>query len=104
MYRQVAKLLDQLEAQDVLEDGVTVPQRISALIATGRIMKMMQDLRKGNFNYGAGSAIDKYSAAFQTADDPRRGVTYPRSTTVVQFDTGRAENDGEYDDDRDFDS
>lgn len=82
LYRQIARLLDQLEKQDILEDGVTVPQRISALIATGRIMKMFQDLRKGEFNAGAGSAIDKYSTAFTTPHDASRGNKGGRPTLV----------------------
>lgn len=97
MYQQVAKLLDQLEAQDVLDDGVTVPQRIQALIATGRIMKMMQDLRKGSLDVGAGTAIDKYSAAFQTPDATGGRSYQPRRPNVIELD--RAEpGDPDYDD------
>lgn len=43
---------------------MTFPQRISAMIAVGRVQKMFIDLRKGDLYAGAGTAIDKYSAAF----------------------------------------
>lgn len=69
LYKQLGKLLDQLETLDVLDkDSVTVPQRISALLACGRVMKMFQDLKKGELNAGAGSAVAKYAAAFASPD------------------------------------
>lgn len=90
MYQQVARLLEQLEEQDVVidkdTDGVTVPQRISALIAAGRIMKMMQDLRKGSLDVGAGSAIDKYAAAFQTPDAASGREPRARPRPAIEFD------------------
>lgn len=92
MYAQVGKLLDQLEAQDVLEDGVTVPQRIAALIATGRIMKMMQDLRKGSLDVGAGTSIDKYTAAFQTTDAIGRRKQYSGALHPSQYHSGSDED------------
>lgn len=86
LYNQVAKLLDDMEAAD-RDDKMTMPQRISALIAVGRVQKMFQDLRKGEFNAGAGSAIDKYSAAFAPANAASRGKQDPRRpSNIVQFD------------------
>lgn len=99
MYQQVDKLIGQLEALDVLEDGVTVPQRIAALIATGRIMKMMQDLRKGSLDVGAGSAIDKYTAAFQTPHAASGREPKPRPTNLVQFDRTDADTNPYADED-----
>ena len=63
LYRQIARLLDDLESADA-EERMTMPQRIAALIAIGRIQKMFVDLRKGEFSVGAGSEVRKYAAAF----------------------------------------
>lgn len=87
MYQQVDKLISALEALDVIDkENVTVPQRIQALVATGRIMKMVQDLRKGTVDASAGSAVNRYAAAFQTPHDPSRGTSGPRPANLVQFD------------------
>lgn len=106
MYAQVARLLGQLEAQKIVinakeEDGVTIPQRIGALIAAGRIMKMMQDLKKGNENAGAGSAIEKYAAAFTPPHDPSGREPKPRPANLVQFDRTDPDTDPYADDDSD---
>lgn len=90
LYQQVGRLLEQLEEQDIVIDkdtqGVTIPQRISALIAAGRIMKMMQDLRKGSLDVGAGSAIDKYAAAFTSPDATGGREPRARSRPAIEFD------------------
>jgi hypothetical protein len=99
LYRQLGKLLDDMERAD-RDELMTMPQRISALIAVARVQKMFQDLRKGEFNAGAGSAINKYAAAFATPDATGRGDKNSRSGTVVQFDPTEREDD----DDRDFDA
>ena len=91
LYAQVGRLLDDMEAAD-RDERMTMPQRISALIAVGRIQKMFQDLRKGELNVGAGSAIDKYAAAFAASHATGRG---DQDGNVVEFD--RSERD-------DFDS
>ena len=67
LYKQLGRLLDDMEAAD-RDDTMTFPQRISAMIAVGRVQKMFQDLRKGDFSVGAGTAIDKYAAAFAATD------------------------------------
>jgi hypothetical protein len=73
LYKQLGKLLDDMEAADAAET-MTFPQRINALIAVGRVQKMFVDLRKGEFSVGRGSAIDKYAAAFSTAHAARGGT------------------------------
>jgi hypothetical protein len=64
LYRQIARLLDDLEAAD-RDERMTMPQRIAALIAVGRVQTIFANLRKNAFNDGsAGSEIKRYSAAF----------------------------------------
>ena len=98
LYAQVGALLDDMEAAD-REERMTMPQRISALIAVGRIQKMFQDLRKGELGVGAGSAISRYAAAFAASDGASVGNS-PAGSNIVQFDTGERDED----DERDFDA
>jgi hypothetical protein len=95
LYAQLGKLLDDMEAAD-RDERMTMPQRISALIAIGRLQKMFVDLRKGEINGGAGSAIARYSAAFAEAHGTgsRNGDA---GSNIVQFDGGGGE-DSERDD------
>ncbi|HEX3522505.1 MAG TPA: hypothetical protein VHT52_10510 [Stellaceae bacterium] len=65
LYKQLGKLLDDMEAADAAET-MTFPQRINALIAVGRVQKMFVDLRKGEFSVGRGTAIERYAKAFAT--------------------------------------
>jgi hypothetical protein len=90
LYAQVGKLLDDMEAAD-RDDKMTMPQRIGALIAVGRVQKMMLDLRKGEFSAGGGSAIDRYSAAFQTPHATGGRGNLPRPANIIEFD--RSEDD-----------
>lgn len=77
LYRQVAALLDDLEAAD-LEERMTVPQRISALIAIGRLQIMFGTIRKGAFEDGsAGSTVRRYAKAFASQDGARRRAAGP---------------------------
>ena len=73
LYRQIARLLDQLEESD-REDGITIPQRINALIAVGRVQIMFANLRKAaaNESRDPGSEVRKYTAAFSKAHGARR--------------------------------
>ena len=101
LYRQIGRLLDDMEAAD-RDEKMTMPQRISALIAVGRIQKMFQDLRKGDLSYGAGSAVAKYAEAFASQADGTR----PRGRkpgTVVQFGGGSGDADRPEPGDPDFD-
>ena len=86
LYKQIARLLDEMESAD-MNETMTFPQRISALIAIGRIQKIFVDLRKGDLEYGTtGSAVRKYAQAFAkpNAISPRK--TGGRSN-IVQFDS-----------------
>ena len=92
LYKQLGKLLDDMEAAD-RDDKMSMPQRISALIAVGRVQKMFIDLRKGDLNAGAGSAVSKYAAAFQTPHATSgRNFNPGRPTNVIDFDN-RDEDD-----------
>lgn len=74
LYRQIARLLDQLEAADT-EDGITIPQRINALIAVGRVQIMFANLRKAAANESGdpGSEVRKYTQAFAAKANGARG-------------------------------
>ena len=73
LYKQIGVLLDDLETGSI---EITVPQRIGALIAIGRILVMFKGLRKENDAFGAGSAVRKYATAF-AANAARRGAASP---------------------------
>lgn len=85
LYQQLGKLLDDIEAAD-RDETMTFPQRIAAMIAIGRVQKMFIDLRKGEFSGGAGSAIEKYSAAFAPSNATSGPIGNPGRPTI-QFDT-----------------
>ena len=91
LYRQIARLLDEMESAD-MNETMTFPQRISALIAIGRIQKIFVDLRKGDYDGSAGSKIREYASAFATPDAARGGKNRTRST-VISFDRG-GDDDG----------
>ena len=76
LYKQVGKLLDDMEAAD-RDETMTFPQRISALIAVARVQKMMMDLKKGEFDVGRGTAIDRYATAFASTDAARGRASNP---------------------------
>jgi hypothetical protein len=85
LYKQLGKLLDDMEAAD-RDEKMTMPQRISALIAVGRVQKMFLDLRKGDLNAGAGTTVSRYAAAFQTPHAIGRGDDRSGPGNIVQFD------------------
>ena len=88
LYKQLGKLLDDMEAAD-RDNTMTFPQRISALIAVGRVQKIFVDLKKGDLYDGsAGSTVRKYATAFARTDAARGRKTGGRTSTVVQFDSG----------------
>jgi hypothetical protein len=78
LYAQIARLLDDMEAAD-RDDKMTMPQRINALIAVGRIQIMFSALRKAMNNdpINAGEAVRKYAAAF---DKPKPNAARGRKT------------------------
>lgn len=95
LYKQIGKLLDDLERED-REEIMTTPQRISALIAVGRILTIFAALRKGDYDYGnTGSAVRKYAAAFSRPDDPRGGKGHSRPAKPVHFDSGGDDGGGD---------
>ena len=96
LYGQIGKLLDDLEAAD-RDDKMTMPQRISALIAIGRIQTIFQGLKKGDYDGSAGSTVRKYAAAFAKPAATRLGKDNARSTNVVRFDSV-SDDDGDDDD------
>jgi hypothetical protein len=96
LYKQIGKLLDDLESAD-RDERMTMPQRISSLIAVGRILTIFATLRKGDYDYGnSGSAVRKYAAAFARPDATRGGKAAPRPANVVEFDRDGG-GDDEYD-------
>jgi hypothetical protein len=95
LYRQIARLLDQLEDADAREE-MTIPQRISALIAVARIQKIFLDLRKGEFTVGAGSEVRKYAAAFAAPNATGRGAGKPGA--VVKLDSSSGDDDDSWGD------
>ena len=69
LYRQLGKLLDDMEAAD-RDDRMTMPQRVSALIAVARVQIMFNTIRKGEISDGTeGSAVRRYSQAFAKKAD-----------------------------------
>jgi len=75
---QIEMLLDDLESGNW---DITVPQRISALIAIGRICVIFKSLSKADEAQNAGSAVRKYSKAF-AANASRGGAARSRPTLV----------------------
>ena len=98
LYAQLDKLLDDMESAD--RDGImTFPQRISSMIAVGRVMKMFADLRKADLNVGSGSAVAKYAAAFASTDAARGRTASARPAVLVEFDKdGDDDEDDKWDD------
>jgi hypothetical protein len=97
LYKQLGKLLDDMERAD-RDETMTFPQRISALIAVGRVQKIFVDLRKGDlFDGTAGSTVRKYAAAFARPHAARGGKANSRSAAVVELDSERDDDDGDDD-------
>jgi hypothetical protein len=85
LYAQVGKLLDDLEAEDV-KNPIGIKERVSVLIAVGRLQTIFVGLRKENFNgatRGSGSAVRKYSTAFAKANAGGRRATGKRAATAT---------------------
>jgi hypothetical protein len=92
LYKQIGRLLDDLESAD-RDEVMTTPQRISALIAVGRILTIFASLKKQDYDYGnTGSAVRKYAAAFARPDAARGGKGGSRSANVVDFDSGAGDD------------
>jgi len=96
LYKQIGRLLDDLESAD-RDEVMTTPQRISALIAVGRILTIFASLRKGDYDYGnSGSAVRKYAAAFARPDAARGGKGH-RGPNPIRVDSGADDGDDEFD-------
>lgn len=67
LYLQISELLGQLEAME----GLTIRERVAALVAIGRIQTIFVGLRKekGLYDGNAGAAVRKYSSAFALKND-----------------------------------
>jgi hypothetical protein len=97
LYQQLGRLLDDMERAD-RDELMTMPQRIQALIAVGRVQKMFQDLKKGEYNAGAGSAVSRYAAAFQTPHATGgRDERGSRPSNIVQLDRSDERDDEDRD-------
>ena len=95
LYKQIGKLLDDLESAD-RDEHMTMPQRIQSLIAVGRILTIFATLRKGDYDYGnTGSAVRKYAAAFARPDAARGGKGQPRHS--VGFGGGDGDSPDDFD-------
>lgn len=93
LYKQLGKLLDDMEAAD-RDERMTMPQRIQALIAVGRIQVLFNTIRKGAIDDGhtAGSAVRRYAAAFAGSNATRRRTANARPHAV---DDGGGDDDGD---------
>jgi hypothetical protein len=86
LYKQIGRLIDDLESAD-RDEIMTTPQRISALIAVGRILTIFAALKKSDYDYGnSGSAVRKYAAAFARPDAASGRKAGSRSSNIVEFD------------------
>ena len=95
LYKQIGRLIDDLESAD-RDEIITTPQRISALIAVGRILTIFAALKKSDYDYGnSGSAVRKYAAAFARPDAARGGKAGSRSSNIVEFDRDGDDDDGD---------
>jgi hypothetical protein len=93
LYNQIGKLLDDLERED-REEVMTTPQRISALIAVGRILTIFASLKKADYENGnTGSAVRKYAAAFARPDATGGRTSVPRHSLGL----GGGDGDGSAD-------
>jgi hypothetical protein len=97
LYRQLGRLLDDMEAAD-RDERMTMPQRIQSLIAIARVQVLFSNLRKAEANdpSNAGVEVRRYAAAFnKSADANRRREADSRAPELVDFDSGGDDGDGD---------
>jgi hypothetical protein len=84
LYRQIARLLDDLEEEDV-KQNLDIKERIAALIAVARIQTVFVALRKEDRGgtRGSGSAVRKYSKAFAANASRGRKATAGRTRSAA---------------------
>lgn len=94
LYRQIARLLDDLEDADN-KLRVTLPQRISAMIAIGRIQVIFKGLRAESHEPdNVGSAVKRYARTFKkNAARGRTAYSGRRRAQVVDIDDADAGDD-----------
>lgn len=92
LYKQLDGLLNDMEGAE-RNDLMTMPQRISGMIALARIMKMMQDIRRGDLDARAGTAVNKYAAAFASPDAVGGRGANTRPSPAIEFDPEPDEDD-----------
>ena len=81
LYKQLSKLLDDLDRDD---KKITTSERIRALQALGRVQIMFMALRKEGYDDHAGSAVREIANTFKSnAADKRKGNT-KRGTRSVR--------------------
>ena len=111
LYKQISKLLDDLErppktrtvkGKTVKEDGISMRERIAALIAIGRIQTIFMGLRRGDSSDDnrTGSAVRRYQTAFKDAGRGRKAG----GPVVVPEPEPDPIDDAFTDDDRDDDT
>lgn len=100
LHRQVAALLDQLEDK-ANQSEITIPQRINALIAVGRILTIFATLRRAKDrerdNANSGSKVSKFADAFAQNAARRRatgtGDAVPEPESLDLGDGGLGDDD-----------
>lgn len=94
LYKQIARLLDQLEKND---SEITIPQRINALIAVGRVQIMFSTLRKATArdrdDANAGSEVRKFEQAFARTNAARRRTGNGPGATAAALQPGEPYDD-----------
>lgn len=85
LYHQVSELLRQLEENNA---EITIPQRINALIAIGRIQTIFLNLRLKDKpdESAAGATVRKYAGAFEAHDARRRKATARAAAAAAEDD------------------
>ena len=96
LYGQISRLLDDLESAD-RDNMMTMPQRISALIAIGRIQTIFAGLRKNDYDGSSGSAVRKYAKAFSGSNAVGGRKPSPRQSNIIRFDSSADDDDSDAD-------
>lgn len=96
LYRQLGKLLDDMEAAD-RDDRMSMPQRIQGLVAIARVQVVFANLRKLANNEPGGSEVRRYAAAFKAPYGARRRETSSGGPELVDLDSD-GDDDGGSDD------
>ena len=95
LYNQLGRLLDDMEAAD-RDERLTMPQRIAALVAIGRIQVLFATLRKAEANdpSSAGSEVRRFSSAFAKTHGVDSRTPSSRGPELVDLDSN-GDDDGD---------